>query len=461
VPLATNVGEFDVRAFQTSSGFVHLALLRGELGEGRDVLTRIHSECLTGDALGSLRCDCGLQLKEALRSISAEGRGVLVYATGHEGRGIGLLEKLRAYVLQDQGVDTVDANIELGHPIDMRDYGEVAAVLAQCGVHSVRLLTNNPEKVTALARRGIEVAEVVPLPTAAHVRNLDYLRTKRRRLGHMAPEGAPPGLPVGRSVDVSELLGAVRAPSWRPYVVVKYAQTLDGRIATSSGDSRWISGEEERRVSHGLRAACDAVLVGVGTVVADDPQLNVRMVTGNSPLRVVLDSTLRIPDGSSVLDRSAPTMLITTPGSNPERRRDLRNRGIAVRSVSGTEEGVEIPAALRALSRIGVRSVLVEGGAGVITSMMRAGVVDRLIVSVAPRVIGRGTEAVGDLGVASVTDGLSLENSTVHQIGEDVLFAGDLLCPAATEPAASSSSAELAAPGPGSIGAASEGGRAG
>src|SRR5438093_12616211 len=168
-----------------------------------------------------------------------------------------------------------------------------------------------------------------------------------------------------RPPDVAALLGTVRPTETKPYVVVKYAQTLDGRIATSSGDARWISGEEERRVSHALRASCDAVVVGVGTVLRDDPQLTVRMVAGASPIRVVLDSTLRIPDGSSVLADDAATRIVTTDRSSAERRDDLRRRGIAVVMVPAGPWGVKLDTALNVLRDQGIRSALVEGGASV------------------------------------------------------------------------------------------------
>jgi GTP cyclohydrolase II len=440
VPLPTSAGVFEAQAFECASGSVYLALVRGELDRGDGVVTRVHSECLTGDALGSLRCDCGVQLQLGLRAIAAAGRGVLIYATGHEGRGIGLVNKLRSYAEQDRGADTLDANLALGLSVDAREYVDAAAVLQALGVRSVRLLTNNPQKVRGLQASGIDVVAVEPLATAPHSRNLGYLRTKERRLGHVRPAGeavgvadGPLDLPLDQhldlppAVDVSDLIGPVAAarPD-RPFVVLKFAQTLDGRIATATGDARWISGEAERRVSHALRAACDAVLVGIGTVLQDDPQLTVRMVPGASPLRVVLDSTLRVPDGAKLLGADAVTTILTTDRSDPARRRTLAARRVGVQVLPSGAHGVDVGAALGALRGAGVETLLVEGGARVITSLLSAGVVDRLIVAVAPTIIGQGTEAVGPLGITSIADGIRLVNRSMHVVGDDVLLSWDV-----------------------------------
>jgi GTP cyclohydrolase II len=427
LPLGTTFGEFELRAFEFASSGVYLALVRGEIGDGRSVLTRLHSECLTGDALGSLRCDCGTQLREAARAIAAEGRGVLVYATDHEGRGIGLVNKLRAYMLQENGADTIDANCRLGFPTDARTYDAAARCLGLLGVCSVRLLTNNPSKVEALMRAGIEVERTVPLQTTPHVRNIEYLRAKEARLGHVAPAGVPlDGDGIGEAVNVAPLLGRVAAPSWRPYVVLKYAQTVDGRIATRRGEAKWISSEAERRISHGLRAACDAVLVGVGTAIIDDPQLTVRMVPGPSPIRVVLDSTLRLPSTARVLDDRAGTVVITTEQSTEERRAALSARAVGVHVVDGSPRGVDLASALRTLRALGVGSLLVEGGAQVITSFFAEKLVDRLVVGIAPTIMGAGIEAVGDLGVGRVAESVRLTNLSVHQAGGDLLVAADV-----------------------------------
>ena len=426
VPIPTPYGEFLAHAFQVSSGLVYLALVRGHLDGPEPVLARLHSECLTGDALGSLRCDCGVQLRLSLRVIAAEGRGVLVYVTGQEGRGIGLVNKLRAYVQQDAGADTVDANLRLGLPVEDRHYDDAAQVLRELGVGSVRLLTNNPAKVTGLQRAGVEVHSVERIRTAPHARNLAYLKTKGRRMGHLQPSGEDVPTVLATPLDATRLLGQVSPRAERPYVVVKYAQTLDGRIATRDGDSKWISSAAERTISHALRAACDAVLVGVGTVTRDDPQLTVRMVPGASPLRVVLDSTLRTPSSARVLDAEAATMIITTEVSRDADRSRLRDAGVAVRVVPSSPSGVDASAALAVLRRTGVRSLLVEGGAAVITSLLAADLVDRLVVGTAPTIIGHGTEAVGELGVMRVADGIRLTNRSVHVTTDDVITAWDV-----------------------------------
>src|SRR3954465_12775294 len=176
----------------------HVALVRGDIGNGEDVLVRVHSECLTGDVFGSRRCDCGPQLDAALQAVAAEGRGVVLYMRGHEGRGIGLLHKLQAYQLQEAGADTVDANLALGLPADARDYGIGAQILCDLGVRSMRLLTNNPDKRAGLEGYGLRVVGRVPLPVRAQPENLRYLLTKRDRMGHDLAD-----LP-----DLPDLLGA-------------------------------------------------------------------------------------------------------------------------------------------------------------------------------------------------------------------------------------------------------------
>jgi riboflavin-specific deaminase-like protein len=330
-------------------------------------------------------------------------------------------------VLQDDGLDTFEANRHLGFPPEARDYEEVVATLQALGVRTVRLLTNNPHKERSLRRAGVHVDEVVALPTSPHSRNLAYLRAKEGRMGHTRPTGETVREAAPRALDVTALLGPVTPSDHRPYVVLKYAQTLDGRIATRTGDSKWISGEAERRASHALRAACDAVLVGIGTVIADDPQLTVRLVPGASPLRIVLDTTLRIPSGAQILADPASTLVITTERSTRVRRQELRDRSVGVHVVDAAPPcGVDLNAMLALLREAGVQTLLVEGGAAVITSFLRHRLVDRIIVGIAPTIVGAGTEAVGDLSVVRVSDGLRLTGRSVHTLGDDVVLAGDV-----------------------------------
>ncbi|MDE0236873.1 MAG: GTP cyclohydrolase II [bacterium] len=179
-------GRFACHAFESmDDGQEHMAFTLGDVTGLDEVLVRVHSECLTGDVFGSWRCDCGAQLHAAMDAIAACGTGVLVYMRGHEGRGIGIGHKLQAYALQDQGRDTVDANLELGLPVDDRNYGVGAAILAELGVTRAALMTNNPTKLDSLASFGLEIARRVPLVVPPRSENVDYLRTKQDRLGHL------------------------------------------------------------------------------------------------------------------------------------------------------------------------------------------------------------------------------------------------------------------------------------
>lgn len=403
--LPTRLGAFEALVFADhQDGTEPVALVYGDVGSDEAPLVRVHSECWTGDVLGSLRCDCGEQLGRALTAITSHGAGVLLYLR-QEGRGIGLANKMRAYALQDSGLDTVDANAALGLPIDARNYGAAAAILIQLGLSRIRLMTNNPDKVAALGAAGICVVEQIPVAALPNLENASYLATKIRRLRHDAP----------------------KRPA-RPPVTIHYAQTLDGRLATRTGDSQWISADPSTTLAHRLRASHAAVMVGAGTVIADDPRLTTRLVQGPSPVRIVVDSTLRLsPSARVVTDRAAPTMLATTDRATRERRRAFASSGTDVVVLPATEDGrVDLGALLDELGRRGLDSLLVEGGAGLITTLLRERRVRRLVVSIAPMIVGAGIEAVGDLDIVRLRDAIAFRRASFSQVGPDVVFDGEL-----------------------------------
>ena len=183
--IPTAFGDFRAIAYESFDGRTHVALVKGDPSGKENVLVRVHSECFTGDVLGSSRCDCGSQLDDAMRRIADEGEGVVVYIRGHEGRGIGLRHKLEAYALQDNGLDTVEANVELGFAPDARDYGVGAQILVELGISTMRLLTNNPTKRAGLEGYGLQIVDRVPLESRPTTENLRYLETKRDKMGHL------------------------------------------------------------------------------------------------------------------------------------------------------------------------------------------------------------------------------------------------------------------------------------
>lgn len=403
--LPTRLGAFDALVFADHrDGTEPIALVHGDVASRDAPLVRVHSECWTGDVVGSLRCDCGEQLGRALSAITSDGAGVLIYLR-QEGRGIGLASKISAYGLQDGGLDTVDANAALGLPIDAREYGGAAAILLDLGLRRIRLMTNNPEKVAALVAAGIDVVQRVPVTAVPNITNSSYLQTKIARLGHEASSQAP-----------------------KPPVTIHYAQTLDGRLATRTGDSQWISAEPSTKFAHGLRASHAAVMVGSGTVIADDPRLTTRLVQGPSPVRIVVDSTLRLPPTAKVVtDTETPTIIATTDRATHERRRRFANSGVDVLVLPPTRDGrVDLGALLSELGRRALDSVLVEGGAGLITALLREHRVRRLVVSIAPKIVGAGIEAVGDLDIVRLRDALAFRRASFSQVGPDVIFDGEL-----------------------------------
>lgn len=434
-------GEFTLSLYENNQDDKeHLALVCGEVEGEEEVLVRVHSECFTGDVLGSLRCDCGEQLNTSMRRVAEEGNGVILYLR-QEGRGIGLLNKLRAYNLQDQGYDTVEANRELGHGADERDYSIAAVLLEDLGVSSVRLLTNNPEKIESLDEYGIDVEERVPLEPHVTRHNAEYLRTKVDRMRHILDLGPVNGHSrrgAGRSLrDLRERARHHFEETGVPFVTLTYAQSLDGSIASSSGDPLPISGEEALGLTHRLRALHDAILVGIGTVLSDDPRLTARRTVGHHPIPVILDSSLRFPLDAQLLESEGPAPLIFAgPDADVERQKRLESKGATVHRLScAPNGGVCLESLLEALAERDFTSVMVEGGTKVLTNFLRQQRVQRVVLTIAPTFVG-GTPALDRILPADreQTSGEPesfprLENLQYRWYGRDLVLEGDPVWP--------------------------------
>lgn len=446
--IPTAVGEFQLCLYANNQDDKeHLALVVGDIaidangtpasinGAGlADVLVRVHSECFTGDVLGSRRCDCGLQLAAAMRLIAAEGQGVVVYLR-QEGRGIGLLDKLRAYNLQDQGYDTVDANLMLGHEPDARDYTVAALILRDLGISSLRLLTNNPTKIEALQQAGLTVTARVPLQTAANPENIAYLSAKMRRMRHLLNLDRTLTSDVGNEPLILDDIGLAAPPATsvspdnnRPFVTLSYAQSLDGSITAGRGQQTAISGAEALRLTHQLRARHDAILVGIGTVLVDDPQLTVRLIAGSNPQPIILDSRLRFPLTARLLKH--PThqpWIMTTETADPQRQQALEMAGAQLFRLPADRKGrVDLPALLQFLAQQGMINLMVEGGAAVIASFLTQHLVDRLVLTIAPRLMG-GVPAIQNSGRLNGRALPQLRHPYYQALGEDLVLVGDVV----------------------------------
>lgn len=423
----------------------HLALVMGDVAQQSEVLVRVHSECFTGDVLGSQRCDCGEQLHAAMQMIAAEGRGVVIYLR-QEGRGIGLQKKLQAYNLQDQGYDTVDANLLLGHQADERTYDMAVGILRDLQIRSLRLLTNNPNKIDQLQEYGLTITARVPLVATVNAENVTYLTTKVQRMRHLLylpTNGQAPAnnvlpswtlptpvvdakLPLIANNVASELRQAAHqffAEQRLPFVTISYAQSIDGTIAAASGAPLAISGETSLAFTHLLRASHDAILVGVGTVLADNPRLTVRLVEGVQPQPIILDSKLRTPSDARCLIGPRPAWVATTAVDFAQRAA-IETMGGRVFHLPADEQGqVDLWALLQMVAANGIRSIMVEGGATVINSFLQQRLANNAVVTIAPRFIG-GLHVLANKATGGVST--SLRNPNSFQLGEDLILHGQL-----------------------------------
>lgn len=410
--IPTEFGEFQLCHFRNNlDDKEHLALVIGDVQGQQDVLVRVHSECFTGDTLGSLRCDCGPQLQRSMQLIAGEQRGIVIYLR-QEGRNIGLLDKLKAYNLQDEGYDTVEANLMLGHQADDRDYVIAALILKNLGVASINLLTNNPQKIEGIRNYGVDVLSRIPLQEGINHENLDYLITKAQRMRHML------------DLDLLTLPRSAAALA-RPFVTLSYAQSLDGCIAAYRGEQLRLSGAESMMLTHRLRADHDAILVGIGTLLADDPQLTVRLVEGKDPQPIILDSRLRFPISARLLQGSSPPWIITLENAEMDRQHALERAGARVIRLPANEDGrIDLSALLSYLSQEGVRTLMVEGGAGIITSFLVEGLVNRLALTITPNIIA-GLPAVEHSKFNGAGILPRLQQPHFMQLGNDIVVLGD------------------------------------
>lgn len=405
--LPTVHGTFRMVGYRGDDGTEHVVLAMG-VSDGTHYpvppLVRLHSECLTGDALGSRRCDCGTQLEAALARISVEGVGALVYVRGHEGRGIGLLEKLRAYRLQDDGMDTVDANLALGHPQDAREYRQAAEILHDLGLRTIRLMSSNPAKEKALRSFGIRVAERTGMAVPQFAENVRYLRTKQERMGHDLPTASawsqllagriPVSVPLPPDAELVDRYAPIVLA--KQIVVAQMAQSLDGFVATAAGEGGGLSGPQDHEHLHRLRALVDAVVIGPRTVRNDDPRLTVREVPGPSPVRVVLDPDGDLPASAAVFragsnafaSNAATTLWLRRADAEPVEPMD------EVEVIACSTADFDPRRVVGMLRDRGLMKVLVEGGGRTVSRFLQAGCLDRLFVTTVPIFLGEGIRGI-------------------------------------------------------------------
>lgn len=428
--IPTDYGEFMLHYYgNTVDDKEHVALVKGNVSGQGGVPVRIHSECFTGDVLSSRRCDCRDQLHFAMNFIGNSECGILIYLR-QEGRGIGLLEKLKAYNLQDQGFDTVDANIQLGHRPDERTYALAALILNDLRVRSVKMMTNNPNKISELGELGIQVDERIPIDVGHHNENARYLKTKVEKMSHLLclNQHAPlaSGLQFLQRL-VNYLMAARGAPGAIPFVSVCYAQSIDGSIASRGCDSLSLSCHKSLEMTHFLRSRHDCLLVGINTVLADDPQLNVRYCEGVNPQPIILDSLLRFPSEARLLKGTGPRpIILSTDRAGPDRKQRLEALGARIFTVQADlQQRVDLNSALKVIAGLGYTSVMVEGGASIIGQFLGRQLVNYCIVTIVPRLIG-GLKAVDDLNRPRDAPPLIIEHCQYERLDSDIIAYGEV-----------------------------------
>lgn len=408
--LPTGFGDFSLYLY-LEGGKEHLALVKGEVAGSAPVPVRVHSECLTGDVFGSRRCDCGDQLKHTLMYLGRQEAGILIYLR-QEGRGIGLLKKMEAYNLQDQGLDTVEANLQLGHQPDERDYGIAARILRDLGVSAIRLITNNPHKVEELGSHGIEVVARIPIEVGQHEENLGYLKSKAERMAHLLrfTEQVPTDHDFAFMGSLLDQLALARHPGQsRPFVTLAYAQSLNGvSLARAEATTDF---PRDFALGQYLEMHHDAILL-----TANDGWTSFARRPGAS-LRVILDPQLIWEDDAPAGGR---ILVMTKVDHDEGRRQQLESRGVRVVAIpSLSEVSFEPSEVLDLLTSEGVRTLLVHGDEKMVAAFLERQLVDYCVITLAACFLGGPT-----LGVALGHALPEMRSCVFHSQGSDLIALG-------------------------------------
>ena len=419
--IPTQVGEFQLGLYENSLDEKdHLALIHGDIASAENVLVRVHSECYTGDVLGSLRCDCGEQLNTSMRMIAEEGTGIILYLR-QEGRGIGLHDKLRAYNLQDKGYDTVDANLALGHGADERDYTIGALILHDLGVKSVRLITNNPEKIERLEAHGISIAERVPLQPHLNEHNTDYLQAKVERMHHMLELNPPPPQPTASQQAVTSLQQRIAehtASAKRPFATLSYRQHLDGSIVASDAAT---SHDELSDFMQQVYASHDAFLAEPDWLKSNQQAFESMASIAPQVQRVVYDPALDLDPESAFWSSLDPSLVATCASLTSPWWQSFEQHDVGVielKKADSTED--HLKNILVQLSIRDVRSVLIGGMPTHTNAILRSKIVDHVSIVMKP------SFGSGKVLNMIANNPVRLDDVSYRQIGDDLLLQGKI-----------------------------------
>jgi len=437
VRLPVEIGNFHLHLFTGSEGKEHLALVKGEIRGKGNILTRIHSECLTGDLFGSMRCDCGPQLQQSMKMIEEEGGGLLIYLR-QAGRGIGLAEKLKAYSLQDQGLDTVDANLRLGHRSEEREYHAAAEILRDLGVLSIRLLSNNPDKINSLTTHGIHVSSRLPLPPPVTRENQRYLETKVSRMDHeidfthlspSTPEREEILRYVKRTMEASDGDSDL-------FITLSYFQGLEGCISHPLPGSDLI--RENLLLMGQLRETHDAFLTPGNVFRSLIGSLNEIFPDGFDSLPILIDEDLSLPldylkgtmpfrlqipgDGPAGSGRPNAFLLTSKHLSDAEIE-SLISYNVRVLPIIDDDYQIDLPRLKRELADIGVTSLVVEGPQDVISGFLLNREADVIVSTVLPCFFGSGTECYTSRSEAQSGD-FCMDSFRFNSLGGELVYFG-------------------------------------